>query len=151
MTEQSTTIRAATVADLAAVVELLEHAQLGTHGVLAPGTTYWLAELAGALAGAIGVEHGASAVLLRSMVVRRAARGRSLGAALTEHALAVARAQGYRAAYLFSTDAGPYWQRRGFREVPVPELVAALPDAPQVRHYAELGWLPAEVAYRRDL
>ena len=39
----------------------------------------------------------------------------------------------------------------GFHEVPVPELVAALPAAPQVRHYDALGWLPTEVAWRRDL
>jgi N-acetylglutamate synthase-like GNAT family acetyltransferase len=151
MTGENPTIRTATAADLAPIAELLEHAELDPHGVLAPATTYWVAEHAGALVGVIGVEHGAGAVLLRSMAVRRAARGRSLGAALTEHALAAARAQGFRAAYLFSTDAGAYWQRRGFREVPVPELVAALPGAPQVRHYDELGWLPTEVAYRRDL
>ena len=59
--------------------------------------------------------------------------------------------QGVARAYLFSTDAGAFWARTGFREVPVPELVAALPAAPQVRHYDALGWLPTEVAWRRDL
>jgi hypothetical protein len=39
----------------------------------------------------------------------------------------------------------------GFREVPVSELVAALPEAPQVRQYAALGWLSTEVAWRCDV
>jgi hypothetical protein len=32
----------------------------------------------------------------------------------------------------------------------VPELVAALPDAPQVHQYSRMGWLPTEVAWRLD-
>lgn len=53
--------------------------------------------------------------------------------------------------YLFSTGAGPYWMRLGFRETPAPELIAAMPDAPQVRRYDELGWLPTEVAWVLEL
>jgi N-acetylglutamate synthase-like GNAT family acetyltransferase len=146
------TIREATASDLAPIAALLEHAGLGAEDVLVPGTRYWVAEgSSGELIGAIGAEYGVSALLLRSMAVLRVARGHALGAALVEYALAAARSAGYRVAYLFSTDAGPYWERRGFREVPVPELVAALPDAPQVRHYDRIGWLPTEVAWRRDL
>ena len=37
------------------------------------------------------------------------------------------------------------------REVPVPELVADLPNAPQVQHYDQHGWLPDEVAWYKDL
>jgi N-acetylglutamate synthase-like GNAT family acetyltransferase len=152
MRPQSVTIREGTAADLARIVALLAHAELGAADVLVPGTRYWVAESSsGELIGAIGAEYGAGALLLRSMAVLRAARGRALGAALVEHVLAAARAAGYRVAYLFSTDAGPYWERRGFREVPVPELVAALPHAPQVCHYDQIGWLPTEVAWRRDL
>ena len=66
-------------------------------------------------------------------------------------AVITAGSGGYGRAYLFSTEAGAFWSRQGFREVPVPELVAALPDAPQVRHYDQQGWLPDEVAWRKDL
>jgi len=41
--------------------------------------------------------------------------------------------------------------RQGFREVSAPELVAALPNAPQVRRYDQQGWLPDEVAWCKDL
>jgi hypothetical protein len=35
--------------------------------------------------------------------------------------------------------------------VPVSEVVAALPDCPQVNHFDRIGWLPTEIAWRKDL
>jgi N-acetylglutamate synthase-like GNAT family acetyltransferase len=145
-------IRAATPADAAAICALLTESELSTHAVLADGTRYWLAERAdGRPLGAIGVEFGAGAALVRSAAVQPDARGQGAGAALLRHALSQAAAAGCRSAYLFSTGAGAYWSRQGFREIPVPDLVAALPNAPQVRYYDQHGWLPDEVAWRKDL
>ena len=152
-------IRAATPADAEAICALLAESELSTHAVLAEGTRYWLAQRAdGRPIGTIGVEFGANgsmssggAVLVRSAAVQPDARGHGVGAALLRHALSEATAAGCRCAYLFSTDAGAYWSRQGFREVPVPELLAALPDAPQVRYYDQHGWLPDEVAWCIDL
>ena len=146
------TIREATHADTEALCAILAESELSSHAVLAPGTRYWLAQRAGGdIAGVVGLEYGAAAVLLRSAAVRPDARGRGIGTALVQRALASAVADGIRSAYLFSTGAGAYWSQQGFREVPVPELVAALPDAPQVQHYREHGWLASEVAWRKDL
>jgi N-acetylglutamate synthase-like GNAT family acetyltransferase len=146
------TIRESTTADMQALCAILAEAGLSAHAVLAGGTRYWLAERAdGELLGVIGLELGAGAVLLRSAAVRTAVRGQGIGAALLRHALREAASAGQGRAYLFSTDAGAYWSRQGFREVPVAELVALLPDAPQVRHYDQQGWLPDEVAWRKDL
>lgn len=146
------TIREAERADADAIRALLAACELGSNDVLAAGTRYWLAEDgAGAAVGVIGMEIGGGAALLRSAGVRADLRGRGLGARLLQALFEGARERGIARVYLFSTDAGSYWTRRGFREVPVPELVAALPDAPQVRHYDDLGWLPTEVAYRLDL
>jgi hypothetical protein len=39
----------------------------------------------------------------------------------------------------------------GFRRVPVSEVLAEIPDAPQVRDYRARGCLETEVAYRLDL
>ncbi|MFN8501294.1 GNAT family N-acetyltransferase [Kouleothrix sp.] len=152
MASAHVTIHEATAGNLRALAALIGGAGLGTNDLLAPGSRYWLA-LDGERVpvGAIGAEYGADAVLLRSAAVRAAARGQGIGAALLAHALGEARRQGCARAYLFSTDAGAFWARMGFREVPVPELVAALPAAPQVRHYDALGWLPTEVAWRIDL
>jgi N-acetylglutamate synthase-like GNAT family acetyltransferase len=152
MNPEDVLIRTANEADRALLPQLLEACHLEQFDVLAPGTRYWLAEgPTGELVGIVGLEFGAGAALLRTAGVRPEWRGRGLGARLTQTALEHARAAGMMRVYLFSTGAGPYWQRHGFREVPVPELVAALPDAPQVLRYAELGWLPTEVAWRCDL
>ena len=144
-------IRLALIDDRARVCALLDQIGLSTADVLASGTRYWLAEDGGTARGAIGLEYGVGAVLLRSAGVLPGARGRGIGRALVDTALAAAKQHGHVRAYLFSTGAGPYWTRLGFREVPVEQLVAALPDTPQVRQYQRMGWLPTEVAWRRDL
>jgi N-acetylglutamate synthase-like GNAT family acetyltransferase len=144
-------IREAAAHDAAAVQAVLTRNAQSTHAVLAPGTRYWLAEDAyGWVLGVIGIESGAEVVLLRSAAVLSEFRGRGIGTALVQHALDAAAQSGQRAAYLFSTGAGAYWTRLGFRQVPVSEVVAALPNAPQVQQYEALGWLPTEVAWRRE-
>lgn len=143
-------IRIARQEDIERVTELLAHIGLNAADVLAPGTEYWLAERDGATVGVIGLEYSDGAALLRSAGVLPEARG-GLGRALTRAALSAAARRGLKQVYLFSTDAGAFWARLGFREVPVPELVAALPNAPQVRQYDRMGWLPDEVAWRYDL
>jgi predicted N-acetyltransferase YhbS len=78
-------------------------------------------------------------------------RGQGMGEQLTRHLMQAMRVAGYLIFYLFSTGAGGYWTRLGIYEVPVAEVVAALPNAPQVRYYDERGWLPTEIAWRYDL
>ena len=144
-------IREATTHDLETLKALLESSHLSTAHVLEEGTRYWLAELEGEAVGAIGLELGDGAVLLRSAVAHPNHRGSGLGSGLTRHALEWARASGFGRAYLFSTGAGAFWSRQGFLEVPVSELVEAMPTAPQVGYYRANGWLRAEVAWRKDL
>lgn len=115
------------------------------------GCTYWIARLAGEPIGCIGLEHGEGVSLLRSAAVLPWARGLGVGRALAQSALTLASLRGDRAVYLFSSDAGAYWQRLGFEEVPVDELAAALPDAPQVKSGLTRGWLPSETAWKRVL
>jgi N-acetylglutamate synthase-like GNAT family acetyltransferase len=89
--------------------------------------------------------------LLRTAFVHPAHRRAGVGRALVRAALAEARRAALGRVYLFSTGAGAYLERLGFRRVPVQEVAAALPDAPQVRDYRARGCLGAEVAYRLDL
>ena len=148
--ETNISIREANKADIATIQTLLMQAQLSTDDILADKTRYWLAHNAdGEPIGVVGLELGDSSVLLRSAAVSSSLRGQGFGTALVQHALGAAT--GYRYVYLFSTEAGAYWQRLHFHEVPVSELVAALPEVPQVKQYEVLGWLPTEVAWRRDL
>lgn len=147
-----TPIRAATPQDQPAIARLLERIDLRADDILAPGTCYWVAEdETGLLIGCIGMEFGQAAVLIRSVAVLPSARKHGLGRQLLEGALEFARQKGYRHAYLFSVRSGGYWQARGFRTVPVAELTAALPAAPQVLRFEQIGKLPGENAWRRDL
>jgi N-acetylglutamate synthase-like GNAT family acetyltransferase len=145
------TIREATTADIGAIEALLAECKLGNSGILVAGSRYLVAEAGDLLVGVVGLEYGQQAVLLRSAGVKPGWRGRKIGAQLFEHAYDLARADQIRSVYCFSTDAGAYWISQGFCEVPVAELCAALPDSYQVNHYAAIGWLPTEVAWRRDL
>jgi N-acetylglutamate synthase-like GNAT family acetyltransferase len=140
-------IRQATTNDLDSIIELLRTGDLRTEGIMDNHTVYWIAENGPDLIGAIGLELGGTCALLRSAVVAATERGKGIGGQLTERALEWAWRNGYRAVYCFSTDAGAYWARRGFKPCPVDEVVRALPKAPQVRLFEALGWLPAEAAY----
>ncbi|MFI6033517.1 GNAT family N-acetyltransferase [Streptomyces sp. NPDC051315] len=90
-------------------------------------------------------------MLLRSVAVRPDLRGCGAARRLVERVLADTAEQGARTAYLFSTGAGAFWARLGFRTVPVDEVATALPGAPQVRQYRDAGTLADEVAWRRGL
>jgi N-acetylglutamate synthase-like GNAT family acetyltransferase len=146
-------IREAAPDETSKLCDLLQSIGLVTEGVLVPGTRYWMAEGASQeLLGLVGIEFGASdAVLLRSAAVAPQFQRRGIGGALVNHALNTCADLGYRRVYCFSTDAGDYWQYSGFREVPVQELVEALPSAPQVHHFDRIGWLPTEIAWRKDI
>ncbi|MET9836057.1 GNAT family N-acetyltransferase [Streptomyces sp. NPDC006385] len=124
---------------------------LSSEGVLAPGTRYWLTRDTAGPAAALGWERQDDHVLLRSVAVRPDLRGCGGAQRLVEHALVDAAAQGARTAYLFSTEAGPFWTRLGFRPIPVAEVARALPHAPQVHQYSTAGTLADEAAWRRDL
>lgn len=146
------TIRLARPDDAPDIGDLLNHNKQSAQDILVPNTQYWLAEASqGGLIGTVGLEFGPEAVLLRSAGVLPAWRSQGVGRALTQQALTTAGEAGYDTVYLFSTGAGRYWQRWGFYEVPVAEMVAALPDVPQVREYDRRGWLATEVAWRHDL
>lgn len=145
------TVRAAVPGDAEAIASLLAACGLSPAGVLAAGSGYWIAEDAGRAVGVVGLEYGSAAALLRSAAVAPGHRGRGIGTMLLERAESEAAARHVAELYLFSTGAGAYWQSRGFVEVPVDDVVSALPDAFQVRHYAELGWLPTEIAWRKSL
>jgi amino-acid N-acetyltransferase len=151
MSDGRLSIREAASSDAETIAAILIESGLDPAGVLAPGSRYWIAEIDGQAAGVVGLEYGDKAVLLRSAAVRPSWRRYGIGARLFGHAYAMAAADGRTSVYCFSTDAQEYWVSQGFAEVPVPELVAVLPDAFQVHHYREIGWLPTEVAWRRDL
>lgn len=74
-------------------------------------------------------------------------RGSGIAERLIRCALLEAARLDLRDVYLFSKDTGGYFECLGWREVPVAEAAARLPNAPQVRRYEEIGWYPDERAF----
>lgn len=134
-------------ADLAVAATLLKSNDLSTDGLGVDGSVYWLAGAPEAK-GVCGVEVDGGYGLLRSLAVSQDDRGRGLAKTLVDHAQAWAREQGLIALYTFSKDTGPFFERRGWDEVPVAEAADQLRGAHQVRRYERLGWYEDERAFR---
>jgi len=145
------TVRVATVTDYAAIADVIARYDMVAPVFHVPSTWWVVCDPHQQICGTIGVEHGDNAWLLRSAVVDTHIRGYGVGRALTRALIDSAAQHGIAHVYCFSTDAGEFWQHMGFWEVPVTELLAALPNAPQVAQFDHLGWLPTEVAWRYDL
>ena len=109
------------------VLALIATDDLRPEDILAEGTRYWGAFLHDELIGMIGCEYEGQYGLLRSALVLHAYRGHGIAARLTQTLLLAAKEMGLKAVYLFSTGAGNYWQRQGFTETSVDEVVNNMP------------------------
>lgn len=115
-------IAAARPAELVAVQNLLRRAELPTEGLDPHVDTLLVARDGEWVVGSAALEvYGASA-LLRSVAVDSAWRGRGLGVALAEAALALARDRGVARIYLLTETAGGFFPRFGFRAIPRTEV-----------------------------
>lgn len=138
--------------DVELVRAMLSGAGMITEGIEWPPACYLVAYFGTEPVGVIGVEPSLDAALIRSLYVVDAMRGRGIGAQLLTAARKAAHTRGARSLYLFSTDAGTFFTRYGFVEVPVAQLVAALSGAPQVKYYqARPEELAREVAWHLDI
>ena len=108
-------------ADLPQVVSLLEAAALPPDGLEL--TEGWVAEEEGRVVGHVAAEPTADAVVLRSLVVAPAMRGRGLGLRLLESA---ENAMGNRILVLKTETVGAWMQQRGYRRVVLDQVPASL-------------------------
>ena len=100
------------------MLRLLEDSGLPVAEVAESLAGFVVAEEGERLVGLAGLEvHGPDGVL-RSVAVDPDARGRGLGARLTERVLAASRDAGLRRVYLLTTTAESYFPRQGFRRIP---------------------------------
>lgn len=138
--------------DLDVVRAMLSGAGMSTDGIEWPPSCYLVAYFGIEPVGVIGVEPSLDAALLRSLYVIDAMRGRGIGADLVAAGRKAAHTRGARALYLFTHDAGDFFKRFGFAEVPIAQLVAALSGTPQVKYLrAHPGDLAREVAWYLDI
>ncbi|QFP78131.1 GNAT family N-acetyltransferase [Deinococcus sp. AJ005] len=149
MTDQNIQIRLAKTSDKDTVVRVFHDAGLDTDEAMATGTTYWVMERGSQPIGAIGLEHGDGASLLRGAAVMPDARGGGLGRRLIMSAIEYAQGRGDRAVYMFSS--GGDWSTFGFTQVPMALVMGDIPDAPQVKAYRAGGQRPGDTTWMRDL
>lgn len=116
-------IEAATDADLALILALLERCQLPTTGVAENLKAFAVAREEGSIVGTSGVETYGRYGLLRSVAVEPSKRNSGAAASLLDHAVARAERQGLSGLYLLTTTARTYFERRGF-------IVCARDEAP---------------------
>ena len=110
-------IEPATASDLAAMEALLAANQLPTAGLKDSIGTALVARVGSRTIGCAALEVYPSGVLLRSVAVDDAWRGRGIGHQLTSAGLELARSLGVEAAYLLTTTAGDFFPRFGFARV----------------------------------
>src|SRR5258708_32021192 len=100
--------------DLVQVREMLVDAGLMTDGIEWPAACYLLAYHGDEAIGVVGIEVKIDAALIRSVYVKASMRQRGIGAALVAAARKAAHTRGARHLYLFSTDAGGFFERHRF-------------------------------------
>ena len=112
-----TSFRAASLADLPDIVELLIASGLPVAAVDAHIDSFLVALQDGSLAGCAGLERYGETALLRSVAVAEPHRGKGLARKLVAHLIGVARAEGTESLLLLTTTAAPYFERFGFRTI----------------------------------
>jgi amino-acid N-acetyltransferase len=110
-------IGAAAASDGPEIEQLLTRCRLPLDGFRACLPDVVVARDAGRIVGCAALEVYGDGVLLRSVAVDEAYRGRGLGEALTEEALVLARSKGATAAYLLTTTASAFFPRFGFERI----------------------------------
>jgi N-acetylglutamate synthase-like GNAT family acetyltransferase len=138
--------------DFAVVRAMLARGGLMTEGIEWPAACYIVAYFGDDAIGVVGVEPKIDAALIRSLYVDESMRRRGIGAALVAAARKAAHTRGARHLYLFSTDAGAFFERLGFEKALVEDVIAAIPGVPQAEYYrARPEELAREVAYHLDI
>jgi N-acetylglutamate synthase-like GNAT family acetyltransferase len=101
--------------------------------------------------GVAGAELNSPNALVRSTGVSHSWRSHGIASELICELFRVLRQNEISELFLFSTDAGAFWTKKGFRQCPINELITELPEAPQVKGYIDDGSIWSEVTWRRKL
>ncbi len=141
-------LRRANDSDLEPVKNLLIENNQKPTIVFNERTLYFIAEVDKQIIGTIGAELSDHAALIRSTAVLKQWRSGGIAARLVAMMFQSLKENGVRNFYLFSRDSGPYWQKFGFEQCAVREIIDHLPDAPQVLGYLEDNSIWADVAWR---
>lgn len=125
--------RAASPADLPAVIELLTASGLPIAGVEEHIDGFLLAFQDGSLAACAGLEKYGATALLRSVAVAKSHRGNGLAKRLVSRLIEIAATDGIESVLLLTITAAPFFERFGFRTISRTEAPAAIQCSVQFR------------------
>lgn len=147
-----TEIRPATDAEARYVVERLKAVDMMWEDVDPTHSFFHVALSENAVIGFVRFEPCAKGALLGSLYVEPEYRKAGLGQSLVEYIENETRQQVIPQVFLFSTEAGGFFQRLGYVEVSVADTVQIIPDAPQVKWYvARPDLLAEEITFAKTL
>ncbi len=126
-------VRPAKPADLEPVRTLLQESKLPLDGVPSDLAHFLVAERAGTVVGAIGLEPYGDAALLRSAVVLPSLRGTGVGERLVRALIDDARTLGARELVLLTTTAERWFPRFGFERIERAAVPASLHASEEFR------------------
>ena len=119
--------------DLDAVLALLADASLPKDGVAEHFQDFFVARAGGRVIGSAGMERYGPSVLLRSLAVAPAHRGRGLGRTLAERILREAREQGVERVFLLTATAAEFFPKFGFKRIAREEADAEVKESVEFR------------------
>ena len=136
MSETNWRLRTAQEADFGTIAQMLAEADLPGEGMEEQfGNSFVVAEQAGNIVGAGGVEVYGHYGLLRSVVVDPAFRGKGLGEAIVSDRLRWSARQGLRAVYLLTTTVPEFFEKIGFTEMSRAEVPTEIQGS---KEYSEI-------------
>jgi amino-acid N-acetyltransferase len=97
-----------------AILDLVGAVHLPLEGIAAAMEYFWVARAGERIVGTVGLEVYNDMALLRSLAVTPACQHAGLGRALTETALSYLSTRQFRAVYLLTTTAEPFFAGHGF-------------------------------------
>lgn len=118
--------RRARPGDWGAIERLLADCALPIAGARENLSHFIVCEDGREICGCVGAEVYGTAALLRSLAVRDASRGRGIGQALVDRALARLKAHDAASVALLTTTADAFFAKLGFEKIARAELPAAL-------------------------
>ncbi len=126
-------IRPARKGDFEGLTKLLDRLELPQAGVREHFSNFLVAESAGRVLGAVGLEIYDKVGLLRSLAVEPDEQGSGIGASLVESVLSRAERERLEAVYLLTTTADRYFPRFGFETLEREEMDPRLAASEELR------------------
>jgi N-acetylglutamate synthase-like GNAT family acetyltransferase len=129
---------------------LLENGQKPTI-LINDQSLYFFAEINHRKIGLIGAEISNKSALIRSLAVLKPWRNNGVSIKLISTLFAELKKRKIERLYLFSRDSGSFWEKIGFSQCDIHEIINNLPDASQVAGYIKDKSIWTDVAWHKEL